>query len=301
MIFPFRVIACLFCLVLTATAAEPPGGKLHFEFVDTISLPDVVVDGHPAHVHTQGLYVTDQHFLVTGRLETKPKRAWLIRFSREHPRRVEHLDITPELAGKDVVLDHPGGFDRDARGLYQIPVSTSHRRGPTLIQGYRVFEDRPLREAKLESTLAVDDHLGAVCCHAKTLIAANWDTVKIYFIRDGKIVKEIRQAQTLNRGDPHIAVQDWKAWKFADPVRGQPNGQTTLLGGLVKEQASQAIVQLADLSTEKILATQRFPLRADVARPVTNEGLAVHDGDLYLLPEDIGRGAKLLRFRIVNM
>jgi hypothetical protein len=70
-------------------------------------LPNVSIDGESAIIHTQGLYVTDKHYLVTGRRETDPNRALLLRFSRADLRSYEFLDITtPPVNG--VILDHPG-------------------------------------------------------------------------------------------------------------------------------------------------------------------------------------------------
>ena len=53
------------------------------------------IDGDPAVIHTQGLYVDDEHFYVTGRFEKTPKRALLLRFERSDPQRYEYIDITP--------------------------------------------------------------------------------------------------------------------------------------------------------------------------------------------------------------
>ena len=40
----------------------------------------------------------------------------------------------------------------------------------------------------------------------------------------------------------------------------------------------------------------RLAPRPDVGRPVTNEGLALLQNELFLLPEDFGKGAKVLRY-----
>lgn len=307
-------IACLVgvncpTLAQDAAATTEPAAERVLEFVEAVTLPDFEVDDRPspAKIHTQGLYVTGTHIWVTGRLESKPKRSLLIRYPRANLSQVEFLDITPPLVDGEV-LDHPGGFDVDSRGRLQIPVSTSHRRGPTLIQAYQVDAAEPLKNARLVASTKIDDHLGAVCCHRKTLIGANWDTQQIYYIRDGKVVRKKNQSDMLPFGQPHIAVQDWKAWPHAtqsteeDTARSTqtkdgPRSMLTLMGGLFKAENSQAVVQWVDVLNHQVRMTIRLPRIAGVKRPVTNEGLAVYNGELFLLPEDLGTGAKLLRYR----
>lgn len=268
------------------------GAQTEFVAAEVIPLPDVVIGGKQVSIHSQGLYATEQHFLVTGRLESLPKKAMLLRFSRGADRTVEYLDITPPDANEET-LDHPGGFDRDDNGLFQIPLSTSHRRGPTLVQGYRVDAKRPLSEATVVTTALIDDHLGAVCCHGDTMLAANWDTKSIYFIRDGMVVKKMEQVSALNRGNPTVAVQDWKSWPGDDTVG---ESRRMILGGLIKGKQPQAIIQVVDLFADKVYATHLMKRRVDVSKPITNEGLAILGDSLYLLPEDIGHGAKVLRY-----
>lgn len=284
--------ACVCCGVAYAKEEHK------FVYQHSIPLPAVTIDGQVAKIHSQGLFVTDKHFLVTGRLETKPKRALLLRFSRDATQHVEYLDITQENIDGET-LDHPGGFDVDAKGLFQIPLSTSHRRGPAMIQGFRIDADRPLAESKIETTVKLDDHVGAISCVGTKMLGANWDTLTVHIIEGGALKSSIKQQDTLIAGNPMVAVQDWKS--IRNPITGSV--EQVILGGIVKSDQPRAAIQFIDVRSldntyGKVVEAHRFQTRDDVSRPITNEGLALHDGSLYLLPEDIGAGAKVLRYSI---
>lgn len=292
------VICILLSLIASCVFCGPTYADNEHKFVyqNSIPLPAVMIDGQVAKIHSQGLFVTDKHFLVTGRLEKKPKRALLLRFSRDETQRVEYLDITPENIDGET-LDHPGGFDIDANGLFQIPLSTSHRRGPAIIQGFRIAPARPLAEAKIETTVKLDDHVGAICCVDSKMLGANWDTLTVHVIEGGALKSSINQQDTLIAGNPMVAVQDWKS--IRNPKTGSVD--QVVLGGIVKSEKPRATIQFIDVQSldnhyGNVVETHRFPMRDDVTRPITNEGLALHDGSLYLLPEDIGAGAKVLRY-----
>lgn len=265
-------------------------------------LPAVLIDGKQAKIHTQGLYVTDRHYLVTGRLENgedaQSRRALLLRFDRQHDMRVEFIDITPADAGEER-LDHPGGFDVDAMGRLWIPISTSHHKGPSLISRYHVDPNKPLRAAQMELQFSCADHIGAICLDGDgQLHGASWDTKEVYtWDTKGTLVKRRHRSELLKDDeDWKLAVQDWKLMR-------QPDGGRIVAGGIDKSLASplttpRALVQVFDWKAGRLLHSFRLPNRDNVARPLTNEGLAVHKGELYLLPEDLGRGAKVLRFSL---
>jgi len=268
-----------------------------------VALPKICIDDAEVHVHTQGLYVTDEHFLVTGRLEKKPKRALLFRFSRKDPSKYEFVDLTPPNKGK-VVLDHPGGFDRDAKGVFWIPLSTSNRKGPTIIHGMTIDATKPLGDAiSIQHSIELDDHVGAVCCVENDLLAASWDTKTIYRLNTGKakdsgtakVVLESSDRSKFIPDDPNwfLAVQDWKY---------NAESKFVVAGGIDKSpdrprEKSRAVIGLIDLRS-KTASNLRFDPIDGVTRPLTNEGMALFQGEVFLLPEDLGRGAKILRFKM---
>lgn len=284
----YWVTAGFLFLVLFSTATA----HTKLEIAGVEALPSVLLDGEKVKVHTQGLFVTDQHFLVTGRLEKSPKRSWLIRFHRGSDR-YEVLDITQFIDG--TTLDHPGGFDQDDTGLFWIPISTSHRRGPTSVCGYRIDPKKALSKAKIERRFTIKDHVGAICCRGdNALLTANWDTKLIAAYKpDGTNVFEIKQEKTLLHGKPHIAVQDWKRFTHSE------SSKLAIIGGLNKESKDKrAMVLIADMFDGSVIEEFHFESPESVSRPVTNEGMHFHDMSLYLLPEDIGKGAKVLRYKL---
>lgn len=262
-------------------------------FVEAYPLPNVEVDGAEAKVHTQGLQVTSRDWLVTGRLETNPKRPLLFRFSRTDPNEYEVADLSV-ASDANISLDHPGGFDRDENGLLWIPVSVSNRRGPSVILGIAIKEDRPLSEMSIVHSIYFEDHVGAVCCVGQgTLLAANWDTKTVYRFETAARDVRNKKAKDVSAAISGFAVQDWKY----DAV-----SKRVLAGGIDKSPTrnpdeSEAVITWIDLATG---ASKKLRLesRSDVTRPLTNEGLDWFEGELYLLPEDLGRGAKILRFKI---
>lgn len=283
------------CAVLIAIClcAELQAERFDLQYAGADELPVVEIGGEPVKIHTQGLYVSDQHYLVTGRLEETPKRAVLLRFKRDDLPSYEFVDITPAVADEQS-LDHPGGFDVDSQGHFWIPLSTSHRRGPSLICRYQIDAGRPLAEIKLESSIRLDDHIGAICLMKDdALVGASWDTKQIYSWKpDGTLLSRVDRNEVFPESPNwQVAVQDWKNF--------EPGSNQILLGGIDKSNVQQqATIQLVDLVERKILETHVFEPRDEVSRPLTNEGLAVHDDTLYLLPEDLGGGARVLRFQL---
>jgi hypothetical protein len=76
-----------------------------------------------------------------------------------------------------------------------------------------------------------------------------------------------------------------------------------LAGGIDKspkrpDGTSAATVSWIDLKERKTVFSKRLEPRDDVSRPLTNEGLAWFENELFLLPEDLGKGAKVLRFSV---
>ena len=262
-------------------------------FVQAYPLPNVEIDGSQAKVHTQGLYVTSRDWLVTVRRETKPKRPLLFRFSRTDPSEYEVADLSV-ASDESVSLDHPGGFDRDENGLLWIPVSASNRRGPTVILGITIHEDQPLSEMSIVSSIYVDDHIGAICCVGQgRLLAATWDTKTIYQIETAGRDVRIKKAKDVAAAISGFAVQDWKY---------DSDSKKVIAGGIDKSATrqanqSEAIITWIDIAA-KSAKTLRLESRSDVTRPLTNEGLDWFGGELFLLPEDLGRGAKILRLQI---
>jgi hypothetical protein len=201
-------------------------------------------------------------------------------------------------------LDHPGGFDYAAPGEFWIPVARSDARGPSVI--LRVGVDRqpesgrpqPLAEGNVAIVMTVDDHIGALCHEPATgrWYGANWDTLLVYeWQSDGRLVARIPRDEFV-QGLPgwRLAIQDWKAvgdgTLFDSPF-------LILAGGLDKSPdvaaGELAVIELLAPVHRTRLARLVLPAEPGATRPLTNEGLAVHNRHLYLLPDDIGAGAEV--------
>ena len=288
-IVPALVIGC----------GAPRSVRLEPRFAGSEAIAEFSIDGAPARIHTQGLFVTDAHYYVTGRLETEPRRALLLRIDRGDPRRVEHIEVTGSAAagssGGDR-LDHPGGFDFDGRDFW-IPVSASHPGGTTVILRVPCRPDRPLADVHGRIAFRVADHVGALAVDRWTgrLYGANWDTETIYvWDFDGTELERIPRGEMVP-DDPGwaLAVQDFKG---VGPDR-------ILAGGVDKSEdrpaaGSRAVIELLDVRRRVRLARVRLESPPGTSDVVTREGLAVLGDHLFLLPRDLGREAAVLRYHL---
>ena len=71
-----------------------------------------------------------------------------------------------------------------------------------------------------------------------------------------------------------------------------------MLGDVASDQQRRLVYEGADVLPEVNIRIE--PNKPLTPREPENEGLALHEGRLYLLPEDIGRGAKVLRFKFIS-
>lgn len=153
---------------------------------------------------------------------------------------------------------HPGGVALDGDSIW-VPVAEYVRNGTTLIQR------RGKRSLELQGEFEVADHIGCIAA-GETLVGGNWDSRTFFeWTRAGRLLRQ-RPNPTLN------AYQDLKR------VGGS-------LIGSGKLQAEQGAIDWLDAGS---LALVRRIVTGKTDRGVlfTNEGMAVRDGRLYLLPED---------------
>jgi hypothetical protein len=270
--------------------------ELHY--IDRRSLPNFEIDGQPARIHTQGLFVTDQHYYVTGRLERNPKRPLLVRFDRANPSMVDYVDLLIAAganAAGDLAFDHPGGFDFDGDS-YWIPVAISRPSSKTLIMKVRPEPGKPMVATKARTVLHLDDHLGAIACDRTTgrLYGANWDTKLVYvWSQDGTLVDTIAQTKLLpTNTDPAFAVQDWKG-VGNQIILAAASDKSSLRTPL----DSKAALLLIDMGDKRDAGLRRLisPPGRDVL--LTREGMAVRNDNVYFLPADLGTNAEVFRYR----
>ncbi|TWU13510.1 hypothetical protein CA54_23450 [Symmachiella macrocystis] len=271
--------------------------SLTLEYEAVEALPNFDIDGKPARIHTQGLFVTQRHYYVTGRLETPPRRALLLRFDRKDLKTVEFVDITPKQKNPaDALrLDHPGGFDFDGREFW-IPISASRPQSRTVVLRFPHQPDKRLSATVSKVAFTSDDHIGAIACDSlsRELYGANWDTKLVYRWRmDGRVVETIpRQELVSDDKTWAMAVQDWK---------GLDNHQI-LAGGIDKNRdrdpaISPAVVAILDIPKRTMIASARLPRPEGTELTLTREGLAIRGDQLFFLPGDLGQHARVFRYQ----
>jgi hypothetical protein len=275
--------------------------------VDVVSLPPLQILGRPAKAHTQGLELAVGNYYVTARRDDiHPSRALLLRTA---PARADWdvWDITPaDVQGVVTALDHPGGMQSDGTRLW-IPLAESRRNGRTIIRVFALDGMVTGRPLKSEFEFSVNDHIGAVAVTAQRglVLGANWDTETVYvWDLGGHLQRTLTGADlgarglgaaTSGSGQAGVAVQDWK---FI--------GAQLFASGLLRAPASSASSSKSRLGSFDKFLERDFQKRV-VAVPLyqgtelANEGMAVSDGAVYFLPEDIGVSNRLFRVRLSDL
>jgi hypothetical protein len=246
------------------------------------------------------------YFVTARRDDIRPRRALLLRTA---PARTDWdvWDITPVDAQDAVAaLDHPGGMQSDGRRLW-IPLAESRRNGRSIIRVFALGGMIAGQPLKSEFEFLVNDHIGALAVDARRglVLGANWDTETAYvWDLGGGLQRTLAGADLRARGlgvatggrsRAGVAVQDWK---FI--------GTHLVASGLLRAPTSSALESKSRLvSLEKFLELD-FQKRV-VAVPLqqgtelANEGMAVSDGAVYFLPEDMGASNKLFRARFADL
>ena len=154
---------------------------------------------------------------------------------------------------------HAGGMDRDGDSLW-VPVAEYRRESTSTILQVDT------RTLSARSRFEVDDHIGCVAVAGDRLIGGNWDSRQLYtWDRAGKLLGK--------RENPNpVAYQDLK---FSE-------GTLIASGNTSREEGA---IDWLDPDTMR-LRKRIVCGTTDRGVRFTNEGMAVVDGKLYLLPED---------------
>lgn len=205
--------------------------------------------------HVQGIEVSENRLWVTD-VDTKNKRGFLRMFALPEGTLLKTVDVT------DGEHYHPGGIAGDATDLW-IPVAEYRR------ESSAVVERRDKRTLELVASFPVKDHIGAVAVLSAgfggQLLGANWDARKIFLWNfDGKELQ-------IRENPSGAAFQDWKF-----------HGGTLIGGGIAD---GEGVLDWIDWNQWKLKKRLKVG-RTDRGVRFTQEGMAVRDGKLYLLPED---------------
>ena len=275
--------------------------------VETIPLPGLRIKGKSATAHTQGLEIHSGSYHVTARRDDlKPRRALLLRTDASRSD-WDVWDITPlDADGHPTSLDHPGGMQSDGNRLW-IPLAESRRSGRSLIRAFPLAGMAPGRPLKWEVEISILDHIGAVAVDAnrQRIYGASWDTEKVYIWDfEGKLQRSMSGLELGNRElgiayktarETGLAVQDWKV-----------SEQRLFASGLFRGVENSPRIPQSRLTSyvgfdEKGFSSHSVSLPRQNSTELAREGMAVSDGWIYFLPEDLGTANRMYRLSLDDM
>jgi hypothetical protein len=226
-----------------------------------LRLVDVIPLRGETH-HVQGIEVDGPRLWVTS-VDRFSRRALLFAF-----------DLPGGAVRESIEMQHgsryhPGGVSSDAESLW-IPLAEYTPAGSSVIQR------RSRKTLRLISEFSVPDHIGCVAVTPERIIGANWDARELYFwTHEGKLIRKAANP-TGN------AFQDLKF------------SEGRLVGSGLLTDKSGAIDWLELPSLRPV---RRIPVgRTDRGVAYTQEGMAISDRNLWLLPEDAP--SRLFVFRL---
>jgi len=274
---------------------------------EAVKLPALRVNGQAAVAHTQGLEVLGGKYFVTARREdVRPKRALLLRCETTG-NDWDVWDITPvDASGALTLLDHPGGIQSDGKRLW-IPLAESKRDGRSLIRVFPLAGVVAGQVLKPEFEFTVNDHIGAVAVAPDqgVVFGASWDTERVYiWDLKGRLTRTLTGSELGIRGlgmvmgtngRAGVAVQDWKF-----------TGDRLFASGLFRAPGSEAILPKSRLMSFVGFLESDFHRRVVTLPPcegteLSREAMAISDGMVYFLPEDLGATNRLFRVPLADL
>lgn len=205
----------------------------------------------PLH-HVQGIDVEGDTLWVSS-VNKAARKGYLFRIQRHTGRILVQVEV------QDGERYHPGGLSLDGDTLW-LPVAEYRRTSSAVIQR------RDKRTLRLLSQFPVNDHIGCVAAGGGRLFGGNWDSREIYeWDRNGTMLAK-RPSET------GTTYQDLKF------VEG-------LLVGGGKRGATRGAIDWLDPAS--LTVKRRMEVETTNRGTVfTNEGMAIREGRIFLLPED---------------
>jgi len=275
--------------------------------MEEINLPPLRINGQPAKAHTQGLEIESGEYYVTARRDdVQPRRALLLRTAAQRSD-WDVWDITPvDANGALTSLDHPGGMQSDGERLW-IPLAESRRKGRSLIRAYRIADLVAGQPFQAELEFPVNDHIGAVAVSAaqRVVLGANWDTEIVYVWGfDGRLHRTLSGAELESRrlgvvtgpsGRSGLAVQDWKI------VDDRLFASGLFRGTELAPESPQSRLVFFTGFMERGFQWRSTILPKQNETELAREGMAISNGLVYFLPEDLGASNRILRASIADL
>ena len=157
---------------------------------------------------------------------------------------------------------------------------------------------------KSEIEFPVDDHIGAiaVATHRRILLGANWDTETVYvWDFEGRLKQTLRGRALEKRGlgvvagsanSKGVAVQDWK---FV--------GERLFASGLCASAGNATRSRWISFTNFLQLNCHSWSIALPLQQEteLAREAMAVSDGFVHFLPEDLGASNRIFRVRITGL
>ena len=212
----------------------------------------VVTVGIDLH-HVQGIDIEGNTFWISS-VDRVGKKGWLTKLERSSGRVLAQVEV------QDGKRFHPGGIALDGNSLW-VPVAEYDQDGPTTVQR------RDKTTLALQASFEVQDHIGCIAAGSAFLVGGSWGSRTIYSWR--------KDGQELSRkANPHRTA--WQDLKMS--------GDLLMASGILSPEKTGAVEWLKFPSLE--LVRRLDTGRTDRGVPFGHEGMAWHNGRLFLLPED---------------
>jgi hypothetical protein len=212
----------------------------------------------------------------------------------------DRTSVARTASGAWTALDHPGGFQSDGKRLW-IPLAESKRKGSSMIRVFPIAGMIAGQPPKLEFEFPVNDHIGAVAVSVdrRLVFGANWDTEAVYvWDMEGRLQRTLNRSELDRRGlgvvndldgRAGLAVQDWKV------IGGRLFASGLLrASGADSASAQSQLLLFADF-LEPGFQRSSIVLPPQNGAEIAQEGMAISDGWIHFLPEDLGASNRIFR------
>ncbi|HOJ60871.1 MAG TPA: DUF6454 family protein [bacterium] len=201
--------------------------------------------------HVQGIAVDELHLWLTS-VHRQDKTGFLHKYNRQTGALIRHTSV------HENERYHPGGIALEGDSLW-IPVAAYSREGSSSI------EQRDTDTLERRGRFFVDDHIGCLAVTEKEIIGANWDARVFYFWdHAGVLIKKVENPLDARYQDMQCV-----------------NG-ILIASGL---EGGRGVVDWLSVPDLKLLKRIEGG-KTNRGIHYMNEGMAVFNNQLFLLPED---------------
>lgn len=244
------ILGRIFSICLGLLAMQPVAECQIRNTLDDLKLQRVI-DLKAETGHVQGIEIYEDSMWVTA-VNREKKTGHLFRFHAKTG------DLIKQVEVQEGDRYHPGGLALDGDRIW-LPVAPYTRSGTSAI------ECRDKTTLQLMNRFFVNDHIGCVAVSSDRLIGGNWDSVNLYFWdRIGRLLEKVDNPMKTH-------YQDMKC------VSG-----FLMASGLLDDQG------VIDMIYPLTMEGKHYIWGNITDRGVSHmeEGMAVYNNELYLMPED---------------